>query len=80
VRHGQCGKPTFYFAANYRNVALQDKDGALRLNPEVKRVGDAATVALPELKASLEGEFRTLLGDTPAGFRVGRESRPGGYR
>jgi hypothetical protein len=58
------GSLSFFFASNYQNVALKDKDGELLVNPEVKRVWDVAITTIPQLKSLLEIEFRALLGVT----------------
>jgi hypothetical protein len=53
---------TGFISVNYENVAFKDDDGNLYVNPNVKRVWDAAHQSLPEAKLNLEKEFREILG------------------
>lgn len=51
-----------FIASNYHNVAIKDKDGNLLVNPQVKRVWDAAHEEIPKLLEQLDKEFRTAIG------------------
>jgi hypothetical protein len=54
-----------YMGVMYQNVALKDDDGQLFVNPMVLQVWENAGEKIPHLQASLEKEFRALLGVMP---------------
>ena len=54
-----------FVASNYRNVTYKDEKGRLYVNDTVRKVWDGAVKIIPELRARLETEFRTILGVTP---------------
>jgi hypothetical protein len=51
-----------YMAMMYQNVAIKDEDGQLLVDPVVAEFWEKAWNRFPQLQASLETEFRLLLG------------------
>jgi len=51
-----------YMAMMYQNVAIKDEEGNLLVDPIVAEFWEKAGNRIPQLQASLEAEFRVLLG------------------
>jgi hypothetical protein len=49
-------------AMMYQNVAIKDEEGNLLVDPIVAEFWEKAGNRIPQLQASLEAEFRVLLG------------------